>query len=176
MPSGASPVAGHAVDLDEMPVGVAQEELHAAVGQAVGLAAVGRALERAERLGAPAGLAEVVHGDREVVQRRDGGVALEEVQLAVAEAQPGGREADVRHRQPLAAEQLLVEARRALEVARRERDVVEADTHAARSYQIAARLGEQRRRARRRAPRRAPGRARAWGRCAAARLPRATDG
>ena len=109
--------AGRAVDLDEMPVGIAQEELHGAVGQAIGLAAVGRALEGAERLGAPAGLGEVVDGDGEVVQRRHGRVALEEVQLAVAEAQPHGREADVRHRQPLAAEELLVEARRALEVA-----------------------------------------------------------
>ena len=40
--------ARRAVDLDEMPVRIAQEELHGAVGQAVGLATVGRALEGAE--------------------------------------------------------------------------------------------------------------------------------
>ena len=137
-PSGVSPVPGTPSTSTRCPSGSRRKSCDGAVGQAIGLAAVGRALERAERLGAPAGLGEVVHGDREVVQRRHGGVALEEVQLAVAEAQPDGREADVGHGQPLAAEQLLVEARRALEVARRERDVVEADTHAARSYQIGA--------------------------------------
>ena len=121
--------AGCAVDLHEMPVGIAQEELHRAIGQAIGLAAVGSALERAESLGAPAGLGEVVDRDGEVVQRRHRRLALEEVQLAVAEAQPHGREADVRHRQPLAPEELFVETRRALDVRRRERDVIEADSH-----------------------------------------------
>src|SRR5207342_2155450 len=94
-----------------------------------GLAAVRRAVEGAERLRAPAHLGEVVDRDGEVVQRWHAGLALEEVQLPIAEAEPDGREADIGHGQSLAVEELLVEAARALDVGGREGDVVEADSH-----------------------------------------------
>jgi len=117
--------AGRAVDLHQMPIRVAQEQLHRAVGQPVGLSAVGarRRTRRApRRAGKPSAKSSTATakwcsgGDRRV--------ALEEVQLTVAETQPDRREADIRDGQLLAAEEPLVEARRAREIRRRERDVI----------------------------------------------------
>ena len=67
----------------------------------------------------------VVDVDADVVVRRRGRVALEQVQLEVAEAQVLDRERERVGRDLLHPEDLGVEAHRALEVARDEADVVE---------------------------------------------------
>lgn len=102
------------VELDQVAGGVAEVELYLA----------GRQLDelRAPRLGAlellddAVGLVEVVDGQADVVLRRRIALVLEEVELQVADAEPLHRHGEGRRRDPLHAEDLLVEAGRLVEV------------------------------------------------------------
>src|SRR5439155_16732488 len=71
---------------------------------------------------------EVVDVEREMVEaRRLDRPSLEEVDLLLADLQPHDREAEVRSRHALGAEDVLVEPDRRLHVVRVHRDVVEAN-------------------------------------------------
>ena len=71
---------------------------------------------------------EVVDVEREMVEaRRLDRPSLEEVDLLLADLQPHDREAEVRSRHTLGAEDVLVEPDRRLHVVRVHRDVVEAN-------------------------------------------------
>ena len=108
-----------------MPARVADVHLDAAVGQLVHRVAEGDVVERAELLHAPVDGHELVDLEPEVGMRRRLARALEQVQLAVAGAEPEDREAEVRRRQRLEPELVDVEAPRLLEVVRDDADVVQ---------------------------------------------------
>ena len=114
------------VDLDEVAAGIAQVHLHLAARQLADGSERVRVADPelrepdVERL-------EVVHLQAEVVESRRLLLApLEEVELPVAEPEPDDGIPEGGRRQALETEELLVEARRLLEVPGRDADMIES--------------------------------------------------
>ena len=112
------------VDLHQVAGRVAHVGLRDVPGQLDQVAAV-RAVERAERLRAAVDRLEILHGDREVVIAARLGVALEHVQLRLAEADPLDGHTEVRRIEQDGVQQLDVEPHGRFEVVRMDTDVVD---------------------------------------------------
>ena len=104
---------------------VAEVHLHLPAGKLPQRAEAFALVEDAELLEPQVGGLEVVDLEAEVLVRVPFLLDLEDVQLEVAEPQPAHRGAEVRRRDPLYPEDVLVEAGHGIDVGGRDADVVD---------------------------------------------------
>src|SRR5215212_10431475 len=100
------------VGLDQVPSGVPQVELDAVAWELVEVVAERRAVEAAAPRRLCVDGVQIVDADREVMVGRDVAGTLEQVQLSASDSQPLNGKAEVRGREPLNCEELVVEVDR----------------------------------------------------------------
>jgi S-adenosylhomocysteine hydrolase len=128
---GRQAVDAVVVDLHQVAGRVSHVHLNDVAGQLHEVVAEGDMVKGAAALGHPVDRLEVGDGDPEMVMAGRLQIALEQMQLRVAERQPLHGDAEVGRRDALGAEELGVEVDRLLEVERVDADVVDPRAHPA---------------------------------------------